>query len=692
VERFRERDPLERRFLEVLAIAGAPIPYQVIARAASIDVGECQTRLGGLRAAQLIRLSRRGDERLVVPYHDRVREAILVHRGDEAGGAPRAVDHLSLGRALLESTAPDALASRVFGIVQHLNAGRELITEPAERARLAELNLLAAREALLATAYDSARAYAAVGIALLGDSGWTDAYATARDLHLEQMRAEFLAGDGARARASFDRARERITAPLERTDLYVTWIELEFNRGDFAAALASGRERLREVCVRLPRRVSVLGVLVQYVATRWAQRGRTPDDLRALPASTHVLHESAQKVLMAVAPAAYWVSSNMIGWVSLKVARMTMQRGVTDASAYGLGSYGALLAGAFRKCVEAAALGRLALALHERFPNERLTAKLLMLQGQFLAVWVQPFAETKRFLEASHQSAVRQGDTTYEALAACCLSHMSAVESADLTKQEEISTWARDVCLRRHDFNTAGSCAGHLRFASGLRGTVAIDFASGRTVEPAFFAIAGEPAKSPSAYGAYWVYGAWLAYLFGEIGVAEEWLDEQRRYEQTHFAHAAMLDLCFLECLVAAKVHDRASWPRRALLRASIARRVRKLRSWANGCKANFEAHYLIARAELARVRGCVSEAEQCLERAAASSREHGAVLREAIAWELASSLAEASGDRARAAERREAAIDAYRRCGATAKVARLQLRAPVAPARGSSPWSQGSR
>jgi hypothetical protein len=332
-----------------------------------------------------------------------------------------------------------------------------------------------------------------------------------------------------------------------------------------------------------------------------------------------------------------------------------------------------ILGGAFRKWLEAAAFGRLALALHERFPNVRLTAKLELLQGQFLAVWVQPLAENKKILEASYRSAVRQGDTTYEALAACCLSHMYAVESADLKKQEEVSTWARDVSVRRQDFNTAGSSAGHLRFAAGLRGTAAIDFGAGRVVEPAFLALAGEPAKSPSAYGSYWVYGAWLAYLFGEIRVAEEWLDESLRYEHTHFGHAAMLDLCFLECLVAARVHDRASWPRRVLLRTYISLRVRKLEEWARCCPANFEAHHLIARAELSRVRGDLAEAETSLKRAASSARENGAVLREAIAWELASGAAAAQGDPSRAAGHRGAAIDAYERCGATAKVARLR-------------------
>ncbi len=69
----------------MVAVSGAPIAYEVIAAAAHVDVGDAQTRLGSLRAAQLVRVSRRGRQRTVEPYHDRVRESVLLHlRRDEA--------------------------------------------------------------------------------------------------------------------------------------------------------------------------------------------------------------------------------------------------------------------------------------------------------------------------------------------------------------------------------------------------------------------------------------------------------------------------------------------------------------------------------------------------------------------------------------------------------------------------------
>jgi serine/threonine protein kinase/predicted ATPase len=674
-ERIQARDALERRFLAMLAIAGAPTPYKVIARAAGLDVGECQNRLSTLRAAQLVQITRRGDERLVEPYHDRVRESILLHRPDGAAADASdslAGEHLRLGRALAEETPPDLLAARVFAIVQHLNAGRALILDRDERIRVADLNLVACREAHLTTAYDRATEHAAIGQELLGDAGWRDAPTAARDLAVERMRAEFLAGDIPAATRSFEAARARIISAAERTDLYVAWIELEANRGHFGGAIAAGRERLRELGVAPPARITTATLLLQYLATRRAQAGRPIDALALLPASHDVVRESAMKILMTIAPAAFWVDTNLVGWISLELAEVSMRHGVSDVSSFGFAGYGLVLAGAFGKQAEGAAFGQVALTLNERFRNEGLAARLLQINGEFLVGWVKPLAEAKKLLQMSYESARREGETAYEAFAACCLSHVSLLEGGDVARMQETSTWAREVCVRRHDSNMAGSVEAHARYAATLRGERDPLRARGSVqIDPEFFAVAGDPAKSPGAYYAFWSCNAWLAYHFGDVGQAEAFLIEARRLAQANFGNPGTVDLCFLELLVAARAHDAAPWWRRLTLRQSVAARAAKLRRWADGCPANFEPHSLVAEAELARLSGDPRRAEEAFTRAAASARASGALLREAIALELAAAHAGSIASPEASRRRREAA-SAYERCGATAKARAL--------------------
>jgi predicted ATPase len=60
---------------------------------------------------------------------------------------------------LLQDTSPTTREEKLFDIVNHLNVGKSLITEPSQLTELAQLNLDAGRKAKLSTAYGAAIAY-----------------------------------------------------------------------------------------------------------------------------------------------------------------------------------------------------------------------------------------------------------------------------------------------------------------------------------------------------------------------------------------------------------------------------------------------------------------------------------------------------------------------------------------------------
>ena len=87
--------------------------------------------------------------------HDRVQEAAYSLIPE----ASRAAEHLRIGRLLAAHTEPERRQEAIFEIVSQLNRGVALITEPAEREQLAELNLIAGQRAKASAAYASALAY-----------------------------------------------------------------------------------------------------------------------------------------------------------------------------------------------------------------------------------------------------------------------------------------------------------------------------------------------------------------------------------------------------------------------------------------------------------------------------------------------------------------------------------------------------
>jgi hypothetical protein len=106
-ERIAHLDGPARRIIEVLAVAGVPLPREVVARAVELEFVEFQKRISILRVAHVVRWSDGYADR-IEPYHDRVRDAALARLSSDDSRAY----HERLAIAL-ESSAradPEALA------------------------------------------------------------------------------------------------------------------------------------------------------------------------------------------------------------------------------------------------------------------------------------------------------------------------------------------------------------------------------------------------------------------------------------------------------------------------------------------------------------------------------------------------------------------------------------------------------
>ncbi len=70
-------DPPARRLIEVVAIAGRPVPARIAARAAEVTTSDLSPALAALRVDNLASTAGIGPGETVEPFHDRVREAVL---------------------------------------------------------------------------------------------------------------------------------------------------------------------------------------------------------------------------------------------------------------------------------------------------------------------------------------------------------------------------------------------------------------------------------------------------------------------------------------------------------------------------------------------------------------------------------------------------------------------------------------
>jgi len=239
--RVAKLDPPSRALLEMVAVAGAPLPREVFEHAAGVGDASVATERA-LRAGRFVRATGRRGDRSLSPYHDRIREVTLARLGDDV----RRRHHLALANVLEHREDADAeLLSR------HLHSG-----EAHERA--IPYTLAAAERASGALAFD--RAVALHRRAVLHTPA-EDPARVSRLVALADALAE--AGHGTEAATTFMQAAEHVE-PQEGTTLRRRAVEQWIRAGRIDEGLGALDEILRDLS--LPTRATSSSALFGLVA------------------------------------------------------------------------------------------------------------------------------------------------------------------------------------------------------------------------------------------------------------------------------------------------------------------------------------------------------------------------------------------------------------------------------------------
>jgi serine/threonine protein kinase len=75
--RIQRLEPPARRLLELIAVAGGPVPQSIASHAVAADFDELTRLLATLRVGNLVRTSGAGQEDVIETFHDRIRETVV---------------------------------------------------------------------------------------------------------------------------------------------------------------------------------------------------------------------------------------------------------------------------------------------------------------------------------------------------------------------------------------------------------------------------------------------------------------------------------------------------------------------------------------------------------------------------------------------------------------------------------------
>ena len=242
--------PAPQRVMQLLAVAGAPLTYEVLADAVGGDRAELERHISLLRVAHLASITGARSSDTIEPYHDRVRAAVLAKIAED----DRVASHRALAGALEQAPHADAQA-----LALHWRGAGDL----AQAARYAAV---AADEAAGALAFDRAAALYQSAIELGQHAS------PARSALLEKL-GDALANAGRGERAAEAYADASRGAPAARSlDLQRRGADQLLRSGHFDEGLAAIGRVLAAFGLMLPR--SSLSALLVFLAYRFYLRVR----------------------------------------------------------------------------------------------------------------------------------------------------------------------------------------------------------------------------------------------------------------------------------------------------------------------------------------------------------------------------------------------------------------------------------
>ncbi len=592
--------------------------------------------------------------------HDRVQEAAYALMPLEE----RKAVHLQIGRLMLDSASEAEREEKLFDIVNQLNTGAELIKEPEERAKLAALNLEAARKAKTAAAFGAARRYARAGVGLLAEDRWRAQYRLALDLHLETVEAEYLNVDIEEALRVSEIVLAEAKTLLDKVPVYVLQVEFLITRNQMEEAIEAALPVVDELGYPISRDPADLMV---------TRRLPTPDDLECAPRMTDPRQLAALHLLTIITGAAYQGKPEVFPPVVLKIIDLCLDCGLSPLAANGFAVYGTLLCGPLGDIEKGSRAGGLALRLLEEFQTREHKCKVRMAYDSFIRPWREHHRSVVQALDETIQTGLETGDFVYATY--CCIwsSGYLFVAGHPLGVVEEKQSQYAKLMMKLKQENglypakiwrqLALNLLGHASDPQRLEGE-SLGEDDLRHVE-----------EMNVVLTQFFLHFAQmiLAYVFRQFPAALTHARNAAKLESSAISSALEGGFVYYDSLARLAMCARLNTTDREAALARVEVSLQRIRVWAEHGPMNYRSKLALVEAEKANVLGQTLVAMAGYDHAIDLAQENEFPLEQAIALERAADFYLGLGHERIAKGYLRKARDAYEKWGARAKAADLE-------------------
>lgn len=610
----------------------------------------------------------------LVPYfyqfqHDRVQQAAYE-------GIPRnetdAV-HLQIARLLLNSLTSAEKEEHIFNIVDHLNQGRALITQQAEKDELAQLNLLAAKKARKSAAFDVHCECIEIAHEFGNTEDWSEKPDFMHELYMELINMSFARADYREMERLCQVVCDKSATPHEiiaAKDYLIRCYGAIYKPQEL---MKTGIEMLEISGIKVPHNLAEKDIRIARLKLKLALRGRDPLDLADLPPA-----KDAQYLLQLHATMAflgygftYLAGSNIVLWVALEIVRRSIRYGSSPHAAYAYAVWGRTLAGKLGRPAEGYKFGKVAAQLGG---HKRLLGAVGIFHGiirhhhEHLRLSLEPLLDT-------YVHAMEIGDRP-GAMVALSFSDAIRFQSGG-NVQEALTIIRKDLDIyRKMDYAALlGVMIPWALLFSRLTGESIADITQGREQED--YVQARKNAADP--WGVFYVrtVQAIGEYYFGEFTQAQQHAQEAIALPGFDFGTPSSGLLMWLHSLSELALY-RPHAERSGRVLSSVKEMQRRFKRWADHAPMNYRHKWQLVEAERFRVAGKTRLAERFYEYAIEGARNYEFINDEALSHELAGKFYLGLGKEVNARMHMEQAHSKYEEWGAFAKAAQLEVIYPA--------------
>jgi len=600
--------------------------------------------------------------------HDRIQQAAYsLIPGEQRGDV-----HLRIGRVLLASMTEDQLAEHLFDVANQLNRGAALLVDHDEKAHVAAIDLRAGRKAKASVAFASALAYFSAGMALLDESDWTDKYELTFNLWIERAECEFLTGALDTASQLIDQLLPRAASKVDEAAVYHLKVRLHTLKSENHDAVATALTCLRRLGIDMPAHPTQEQVQAEYETIWQILDGRSIESLIDLPLMTDPELQAAMKVLPEVGGPAFFIDGRLFCLVISRIVKVSLQHGLSDASAYGYATWGLLLSGFFHRCGDGYRFAKFACDLVEKHGFVAFKAKVYVAASP-VANWAQPIATAIDIVRKGMHASIETGDAVH-ACYAMFLNNLLLLARNDPLDAvwRELET-SLDFARRAKYADVADSFVGQQRFIATMQGrtTNFSTFGDAQFDEAAFEAqFAGS--RSLMMSSCYWNLKLKARFLSANYAEALGAAANAKAVLAGSFGMIQQLDYFYYTALTVSALYETAGTDQQQAWRELLTAHQEQLREWVESYPPTFADKHALVSAEIARLEGREADAMRLYEQAIHSAREHGFVQNEGVACEVAARFYAARGVESVADAYIRNARDCYLRWGADGKVRQL--------------------